>query len=130
MDILDTEVITPNNLMGKSSSTDNGFVVLNPLTLVFKKSVTFEGKEYTSVDFSKLEDWTCDDVVNVTKKFNKMTEENTSAMGALLPESNLEYCQFVAAEASGLPIDFFKRLPAREAGPLRSLIISFFHSTD
>lgn len=132
MKILDGLIVDQNNdpsIKKTNTSADGEFVMLNPLTLVFKKTVTFEGKEYDSVDLSKLDDWTCDDVVNLTKKFNKMTGGETSPMGAILPESNLEYNQFVGAEASGLPIDFFKQLPAREVGPLRSLIISFFHGT-
>lgn len=105
---------------------DVEIVDITPLRLIFKSPVTFEGKEYTSVDLSKLEDWTCDDIVAVTKKFNRMTDGNSGALEAILPESNLEYCQYVAAEASGLPIDFFKKLPAKEVGGLRSLIVGFF----
>ena len=108
-------------------NSEEDFVVLNPLTLVFKRTVTFEGVEYDSVDLSSLEDWTCDDVVRVSKKYNKMSGTDLGPMDAILPEANLKYCQFVGAEASGLPIDFFKQLPAREAGALRSLVINFFH---
>jgi hypothetical protein len=116
--------------MGQIDIIDKyGTIILDPLNLTFKKTVTFEGKEYNNVDFSKLEDWSCDDVINVTKKFNKMTGADINPMDAILPEGNLEYCLFVAAEASGLPIDFFKRLPAREAGALRGLIINFFHGS-
>lgn len=114
--------------LNQPNSSEN-LVILNPLVLVFKKTVIFEGKEYDSIDLSDMDDWTCDDLINVTKKFNKMTGGDTSPLGAILPESNLEYCQFVGSEASGLPIDFFKQLPAREVGPLRSLIINFFHGT-
>lgn len=114
--------------MGKDITPE--VVVLNPLNLVFKKPVKFEGKEYNSVDLSKLEDWTCDDLVNVAKKFDKATGGDISPMTAILRESDLAYCQFVAAEASGMPIEFFKQLPAREAGPLKAMVIGFFHSSN
>jgi hypothetical protein len=103
---------------------------MSDLILKLKKPFTFEGNVHTSIDLSVMEDWSCDDVVKVTKKFNKMTDANMNPMGAVVPESNLEYLQFVGAEATGLPLDFFKQLPARETGPLRSMIIGFFHGSD
>lgn len=101
----------------------------NSLVLQLKKPFTFEGKEYTSVDLSKMEEWTGDDVVNIRNKFVKLASADVTAMDSILPESNLRYCQFVAAEASGLPLDFFRRLPARECGALQALVIGFFHGT-
>ena len=112
-----------------TANSKEDFVILNPLTLVFKRTVNFEGKEYSSIDLSKLDDWTCDDVIYVTKKYNRVAGTDQGPMDAILPEANLGYCQFVGAEASGLPIDFFKQLPAREAGALRSLVINFFHGS-
>ena len=96
------------------------------MELVFKKPVIFEGKEYTSLDFSPMEDWTFDDVASISRKFNKLSGADAGPMDAVLPESNPEYDMLIAAKATGMPIDFFKRLPARETGALRSLIISFF----
>jgi hypothetical protein len=106
--------------------TGEGTEILNPLVWEFKRPFTFEGKEYNSVDLNKLDDWSCEDLIRVSKKFQALTGGDNSPMGAILPESNIEYDMFVAAEASGLPIDFFKQLPAKEIGTLRTLIISFF----
>jgi len=99
----------------------------NSLVLKLKKPFTFEGKEYKEIDLSALESWTCDDVVNVQKEYFKLIGADVNALDIALIEGNLEYCQYVAAKASKLPLDFFKRLPASNAGSLRALVLNFFH---
>jgi hypothetical protein len=98
----------------------------NPLIINFKKPFVFEGKEHASVDLTKLEDWSTDDLIRVGKTYAKISGNEINPMGAILPESDLEYDIFVASEASGLPLEFFKKLPANESGKLRTAIISFF----
>jgi len=98
----------------------------NSLVLKLKKSFQWEGKTYTEIDLSKLDTWTADNLITATKKFNAMTGADNNALAAIVPESNIEYDLFIAAEASGLPFDLFKALPAREVGPLKALIINFF----
>lgn len=102
----------------------------NPLILKFKKPYMFESKEYESVDLTAMDDWTCEDVVALAKSYNLMVDGDVSAIGAIIPESDLEYDLFVAAEASKLPLEFFHRLPAREVGAMRSVILGFFHAKD
>jgi hypothetical protein len=98
------------------------------LILTFKKPFKFEGKEYTEVDLSAMEDWTGDDLIRLTKKYNKLSggEGDGSPTSVILPESDIEYDMFVAAEATGLPLEFFHTLPAREIGTLKTLVIGFF----
>jgi hypothetical protein len=100
--------------------------VLNPLIWEFKRPYNFEGKEYAFVDLNKLENWTCDDLIKVSKKYNKFSGGDNSFLAAIVPEANNEYNMFLAAEVTGLPIEFFKNLPARELGTLRAKLISFF----
>jgi len=118
-----------NEILISRESRNDETEVMNPLVLKLKRPFVFESKEYNTINLTKLDEWSCDDLVKVTKKYNALTGGDTNPIGAILPESNLEYCEFVAAEASGLPIDFFKQLKARESGPLKSLIINFFHGT-
>lgn len=101
--------------------------ICDPLVIPLSKPVKFEEKEYSEINLRKLNDWTCGDVVKVTKEYNRVTGGSDSPMDAILPEANLEYAEFVAARASGLPLEFFQALPARESGKLRTAVISFFH---
>jgi hypothetical protein len=103
--------------------------IKNPLLLRLKKPFSFEGKEYEEVDLSALETWTCDDVVNIQAKFFKLIGTEISPLDPIMLESNLKYCQFVAASASGLPLEFFQRLPATNSGTLKTLVIGFFHES-
>lgn len=110
--------------------SENEVVVSDPLVLKLSKPFTFEEKEYTEVNLRKLNDWTCGDVDKVMKEFKRITGGGDSPMDAILPEANSEYVEFVAARATGLPVEFFKKLPARESGKLRAAVISFFHPAD
>ena len=101
--------------------------IKNPLSLKLKKPFTFEGKEYKEVDLSGLEDLTCDDVVDIQKKYFKMVGKDVSALDTVMLEGNLEYARFIAAEVSHLPLEFFKRLPGSNAGALKTLVLNFFH---
>lgn len=98
------------------------------LVLTLKKPVTFEGKTYETIDLTKLEDWTVDDLIALRKKFSKFTGVDINVAGIVLPESDIEYCIFVAAEATGMPIEFFRKLPARDSGALSAAIVGFFHN--
>ena len=90
----------------------------------------FEGKEYKEIDLRGLNDLTCNDIINMSKDFNRITGGSDDMMAAIVPESSLEYVIFAASRATGLPIEFFQQLPAFESGKLRVAIIHFFHPSD
>lgn len=94
------------------------------LDLIFKKPYTFEGKEYTSVDLSELDNWTGADIDKAKKSLKLMNGVDPQDM--TLPESNSDYCRIVASMASGLPFEFFKNLRAPDSRALDVLIIGFF----
>lgn len=104
--------------------------VKDPLVFSLSRPAEFEGKSYSEINLRALNDWTCDDLVKVTKAYNQATGGSANPMDVILPEANLEYVEFVAAKATGLPLEFFKGLPAREAGKLRTAVIAFFHPAD
>jgi hypothetical protein len=106
-----------------SNQTENEEI---SLVIAFKKPFSFEENEYSSVDLSKLEDWSGDDLVKASKKYRQISGEGSDPMGAIIPETDLEYDMFVASETSGLPLEFFKRLPAKEVTKIKSAIIAFF----
>lgn len=104
--------------------------VKDPLVFSLSRPVEFEGKSYSEINLRALNDWICDDLVKVTKTYNQVAGGSVNPMDVILPEANLEYVEFVAAKATGLPLEFFKVLPAREAGKLRTAVIAFFHPAD
>jgi hypothetical protein len=116
--------------MNKNEIVIDGEVISDPLKVTLKKPVTFEGKEYSEIDLSALESWTCDDVIKVQKQFKKLNAESLSATDAILLESNVEYCVLVAVRATGLPVEFFKRLPAKEGNKIKNAVAIFFNNED
>nr|DAF27399.1 MAG TPA: tail assembly chaperone protein [Caudoviricetes sp.] len=98
--------------------------VIDMYTLSFKKPYLFEGQEYSLVNLSGLKDITARDMIEGQKHLAKSGEFTAT------PELSLEYICFIAARVSGLPIEFFKGLPARYALALKNKIMGFFYGED
>lgn len=114
--------------MGKSKMLVDGAEVKNPLVVTLKKPVQFEGDEIAEINLSGLEELTCDDLIGINRDFAKAMGQDYTPMDVIVPEYNLAYDIFVAARVSGLPLEFFKRLSARESGALKLKIALFFNS--
>jgi hypothetical protein len=96
----------------------------NSLILKFAKPYKFDGKEYTEVDLSGLEDATAADLSAVGKIVAK--KGTVSPM----PEMTMDFSQFMAARVAKLPVEFFTRLPAREAIKLKNIVTGFLYGGD
>ena len=94
-------------------------------TLVkFSKAYRFEGKDYTEVDLSGMEDMTAGDLCAVAKLANR-------ELGVTpIPEMTLPYAMYMAARASHRPVEFFKGLPPVEAMKLKNLVTGFLYGGD
>ena len=92
----------------------------NALVMKLDKPFTFEGQTYTDVDLSGLEDTTAADLQAVDRF---VTKKNPAANPATV-EMTLEYAQFMAAP---LPLEFFERLPAKEAIKLKGIVVGFLY---
>ena len=84
------------------------------------RTYDFEGEKISTVDFSNLENITANDMI----KANKIL--NNSGTVTVLPETNLEYTLIIAADATGLPVEFFKQLAPRDAMKVKNKVTSFF----
>ena len=93
------------------------------LILKFRKPYKFEGVEYTEVDLSGREDTTAADPQAVGRV---VTKKNPAANPATV-EMTLEYAQFMAARVAHLPLEFFERLPAKEAIKLKGIVVGFLY---
>ena len=74
-----------------------------------KKPYTFEDKVYTEIDMSGAEKLTVQDAIDA----QKATAGETAAL--VLPMTSMAFNLQLAAQATKLPIEFFKLLPMRAA---------------
>jgi len=96
----------------------------NELLVIFKKPYTFEGKEYTEIDLSGIEDMTGDQLIFAHRQFAK------SKGVSLTPELDPGYAAIVGSLVTGKPVEFFRSLPAKELAKVKRVISGFFFSED
>ena len=94
------------------------------LVLKFRKPYKFEGVEYTEVDLSAMEDLTAADLCAVGKIMNKLGIVNPVA------EMTGDYAIYMAARASGKPVEFFQGLPPKESIKLKNMVTGFLYGGD
>lgn len=94
------------------------------LILKFKKPYVFEGKEYTEVDLSAMEDMTAEDLCAMGKIMTKLGIVNPVA------EMTVDYAIYMAARASGKPVEFFKGLSPKEGIKLKNMVTGFLYGGD
>lgn len=90
----------------------------------FAKPYKFEGKEYTEVNLSGIDDLTTRDICELQK--------HHAALGIVAPviEMDCTYAQLVAAKVTNLPIEFYYALPAREGGKIKQAVQQYFLNLD
>ena len=92
----------------------------------FAKPYKFEGKEYTEVDLSGLEDISARDLIKVSKYLDRSSGGSTSVM----PEITIEHALNVAALATQLPIEFFMGLPGKYSIRIKTRVVGFFFGAE
>lgn len=95
------------------------------MVIKFKKPYRFEGKEYTEVDLTGLDDLQASDMIAVNKYMQR-----TSSGIDVMPEVSLEYACVLASKAAKLPIEFFTGLPPREAMKVKNRVMGFLFGSD
>ena len=96
------------------------------LVLRFGKPYKFGGQEYTEVDLSGLEDVTAGVLENV----GKIAAKKNPGMNPALQEMSLTFCTCLAQRVAELPLEFFEKLPAREAIKLKTMVTGFLYGGD
>lgn len=94
------------------------------LILKFRKPYKFEGQEYTEVDLSAMENMTAADLCAVGRIMTKLGIVNPVA------EMTVDYAIYMAARASGKPVEFFKGLPPKESIALKNMVTGFLYGGD
>ena len=96
------------------------------LVIKFKKPYVFEGKEYTEIDLTALEDITAADMIAT----NKYMDRTSAGTISIMPEISLEYACVLAAKAVKQPIEFFTNLPPKEALKVKNRVMGFLFGQD
>lgn len=90
--------------------------------VVFNKPYIFEGKEYASIDLSGIDDLTGDDLLKADQIYAG------SGQYSPLPEMTLVYTFAIASNAAKLPLEFFNKLPAKEALKVKNRVVRFLNN--
>lgn len=99
-------------------------LVDDDMVMKLRKSYHFEGKEYTEIDLSGLDNLTGKDMIAA----QKVLDRNGSF--SFLPEMSLQYACVLASRASKLPIEFFEGLHPREALRLKNKVTGFLYGQE
>ena len=115
-------------MMEMEAAENAAFVDENEETemkIVFKKPYKFEGKEYTEIDLSGMDDLTGADMIAVNKIMSR-----TSAGIDVMPEVSAEYACYFAARAAKQPVEFFTGLPPRELMKVKNRVMAFLFASE
>lgn len=110
---------------GEVESSSPAVIEEDNLVIKFKKPFFFEGKEYTELDLSGLDNLTASDMIAV----NKYMQRSSSGID-VMPEVSLEYACMLASKAAKLPIEFFTQLPPKEAMKVKNRVMGFLFGSD
>lgn len=94
-----------------------------PYIVKFGKSYTFEGKTYSYLDLSGMENMTSKDLFDVDRAFSQ-----ASGMVISTPEANPMYCCFIAQRCCRVPHEFFDKLSAKDTNRIKAVVLDFFQS--
>lgn len=96
------------------------------LVLKLRKPFVFDGQTYTQVDLSGLEDVTA----GVLESVGKIVSKKCPGLNPATLEMEMTYCNTLAARVTKKPLEFFERLPARDAVAMKSKIVGFLYGGD
>ncbi|MCI7419383.1 MAG: phage tail assembly protein [Clostridium sp.] len=94
----------------------------NTLVLTLSKPVSYEGKEYKTVDLNGLE--------NITTKDLKRARRMMNLAGSSLDvfaERSVEFATYMANIVTGLPVSFFDSLSAKDGMILKNMVVNFLY---
>ena len=88
-------------------------------TVKFARPHFFEGKEYTEIDLSGLDDLTAEDLSYCEGMFAQMKQADP------MKEFNTTFCLLVAQRATNLPFEFFSTLKISNATRIKATVSGF-----
>ena len=106
---------------GKNGADDED----ESLVIKLKKPYQFEGKEYTEIDLSGLEELTAADMIARENQYDRKSPGIN-----VMPEVKVGYAVMMAARAAKLPVEFFNGLPPKEAMKVKNRVMGFLFGSD
>lgn len=88
--------------------------------LKLSKPYAFEEHTYQELDFSGLDDITVEDMIQAT---DFLTNNNRVSV---IQESDLQYCLYIASNATKIPYEFFMKLRPRDAMKVKNKVRTAF----
>lgn len=113
-------------LAAEGTAQNEGTEEVLDLHVKFRKPYHFEGKDYDGVDLSGLEDVTAGTLENVGRALLK----KRPGMNPSTIEMTMEYASLLASRVASLPLEFFERLPAKEAMKIKTTVVGFLYGGD
>lgn len=95
------------------------------LIIELRKPYLFEGKTYTKIDLTGMDDMTATDLVDLERQYGKRYPGINA-----VPEVKVSYALMMAARAAALPLEFFYGLPQREAIKVKNRVMGFLFGSD
>lgn len=92
----------------------------NEFYVKFSKPITWEDKEYSGVDMSGLEQLSGRQYCEAVKKFTSAGNIDT------MMQMNPNFACIIGSMVTGLPIEFFYDLPARELNAIKNRVSIYF----
>lgn len=90
-------------------------------SLTLSRPITFEGKEYTCIDLSGLAGMNLNDLSAAS---NYLTRKGIVSAA---PETTFDFAVFIASRATGLPMELFAQMGARDIIAIKNRVINFFY---
>lgn len=102
-------------------AVENAEVTVENANIIhLSKIYQFEGESIGELNMAGLEDITAADMIRANKVLN------SSGNVSLLPELSLEYTLVIAANATKLPLEFYKQLAPKDAIKVKNTVTNFF----
>lgn len=106
----------------------DGKAIVTPIDeemiLQLSRTYEFEGEKISQIDFSGLEEVTADNMIKATRVMT------AAGHVSVLPENDLHYTLIIAADATGYPIEFFKKLKPWDAIKVKNKVTNFFYGEE
>lgn len=96
------------------------------LVLKLSKPYVFEGRTYEELDLSDLENATAGDLAQAAK----ITTKKYRGLNPATLEMATEYAATIGHLMTKLPLEFFERMPAKDAIALKGLVVGFLFNAD
>lgn len=108
-----------------SKKTDAADTQENKHLVTFSRPYPFEDEgNVTSIDFSCLENATAEMLIKVSKIMT------SSGDVMALPENDIRYALYIAAECTGYPYSFFKKLNLCDATKVKRKVMVFLNGVE